>query len=236
MKCCVESCKNEGTIQQITIFEEVEMYCQSCFYEIGNQVKRIERRSEDIIFRHGTMRCGKTLSLITTHTSLTKNGKTVAIVKPAMDTRSAKGKVVSRGTRTRLECLLLDEKTCEDIDIPQVDYILVDEAQFLTKKMVEVLYQWSRTHGAELIFYGLMRDFNGRLFEGTIEVLAIASKIEEFVSHCETVGCRSQATHHLLFDGGKVVYGEGDGLKIGDEEYRSVCYTHFRNTVDAHLC
>lgn len=233
MKCCVESCKNEGTVEQITLFEEVEMYCQSCFFEIGKQIKPIARRSEEIIFRHGTIRCGKTLSLITTHTSLTNNGKSVAVVKPAMDVRFSKKQVVSRGTRTRLDCLLLDEATCEDLDIPPVDYILVDEAQFLTRKMVEVLYQRSRQYGADLIFYGLMRDFNGRLFEGTIEVMAITSKIEEFISHCETPGCRSQATHHLLFDGDRVVYGVGDGLKIGDEEYRSVCYSHFRNVVDA---
>ncbi|MGD7407553.1 thymidine kinase, partial [Ralstonia pseudosolanacearum] len=70
--------------------------------------------------------------------------------------------------------------------IKDYDYgsILVDEAQFLSKKEVLYLYNLTRKNKIPVFCYGLKTDCNGDLFKGSASLLAFADEVREIKSIC----------------------------------------------------
>ncbi len=69
--------------------------------------------------------------------------------------------------------------------------ILVDEAQFLSPAQVRQLAHLADELGIPVLCYGLRTDFQGRLFPGSAELLALADSLVEIKSVCE---CGRKAT------------------------------------------
>ncbi|NWN13341.1 thymidine kinase, partial [Escherichia coli] len=75
--------------------------------------------------------------------------------------------------------------------------ILVDEAQFLSPAQVRQLAHLADELGIPVLCYGLRTDFQGRLFPGSAELLALADSLVEIKSVCE---CGRKATMNLRVD------------------------------------
>lgn len=188
-----------------------------------------------LYFRHGTMNSGKTLQLLAVAHNYEEQNKPVLIFKPTIDTRSSKGKIESRIGISH-DAIEIDKER----DLFQIVYkltwtidyacILVDEAQFLTKKQVKDLADIVDLLGIPVIAYGLKNSYvDGELFEGSQALLYYADKIEEIKTVCTF--CNRKATMNLRIVNDKPIY-KGESIHVGDvkngeDYYIPVCRKHY---------
>src|SRR5699024_89785 len=87
-------------------------------------------------------------------------------------------------------------------DLPTT--VLIDEAQFLTKKQVIELTKLVDNYGINVMSYGLKNDSFNELFEGSKYLLIYADNIKELKK--ETLYCNKKANMNLRYneDGEKV--------------------------------
>lgn len=102
--------------------------------------------------------------------------------------------------------------------------IFVDEAQFLTRDQVWQLARIADRLHLPVMCYGLRTDFQGNLFEGSRELLAIADVLREVRTICE---CGAKATMVVRMDERGNVLLEGDQVAIGKDVYVSLCRKHW---------
>ena len=101
------------------------------------------------------------------------------------------------------------------------DWILIDEAQFLTAKQVEQLAQIVDDYGSNVVCYGLRTDFQSRMFEGSHRLFELADSIEEIKSTCSCgrktiINARIDSRGHVVTSGNQVEIG-------GDDRYIALC-------------
>ena len=73
--------------------------------------------------------------------------------------------------------------------------------------------------------FGLKNDFQNNLFEGSVNLLIFADKIEEMKTICHY--CGHKAVMNLRVNEGQPVY-DGQQVQIGgDESYYPVCRFHY---------
>lgn len=181
-----------------------------------------------LYFKHGTLRAGKSIELLKTAHNYEEQGKKVAILTSALDTRNGKGVVSSRIGKSRDAIAITEDMDIFDCAIENnfesLDCILVDEAQFLKRHHVIALSTIVDMYDVPVIAFGLKNDFKNRLFEGSEALLTYADNIEELKSMCAY--CSKKATMNLRTLDGKPIY-EGEQIQIGDEEYIAVCRKHY---------
>jgi thymidine kinase len=103
--------------------------------------------------------------------------------------------------------------------------VLVDEAQFLSTAQVRQLARLADEEGIPVLAYGLRTDFQGKLFPGSAELLALADALIEIKSVCE---CGRKATMNLRVDDSGNAIREGAQKEIGgNERYVALCRKHF---------
>lgn len=102
--------------------------------------------------------------------------------------------------------------------------IFVDEAQFLTREQVWQLARVADRLKLPVMCYGLRTDFQGNLFEGSRELLAIADTLREVRTICE---CGSKATMVVRKDELGNVLIAGEQVSIGKDVYISLCRRHW---------
>lgn len=193
-----------------------------------------------LYFRHSTMVGGKSTNLITTaHNYRVENEDYIVVMKPKVDTK-ANDNIISRVSDNlvlKADYLITEGKSITHyIRLQMIEAfskhntkiacILVDEAQFLTKKQVEELVYIANVIGIPTICYGLRTDFKGELFEGSKWLMAWAQKIEEMQTRpMSAIGHKNKkATMNLRKINGKPVF-EGEQIEIdnGDKvEYLPV--------------
>ena len=130
-------------------------------------------------FCYGTMKSGKSLQILAKAYNFEDRDITFLIIKSEIDTRDGKGVIHSRALGDR-ECLTISkDANIHEIITKYLDvrhyyggcnafkWLLVDEAQFLTKEQVEQLAAITDNLGINVICYGLRTDFQGNLFEGS---------------------------------------------------------------------
>ena len=191
-----------------------------------------------LYFRYGAMNSGKTANLLmVAHNYLAQN-KDVIIIKPSKDTRwGADSDVKSRAIEGSFPAVTVsdsdDIKAIVKSRINTVHAILVEEAQFLSKKHVRDLAIIADSFDIPVICYGLRCSFmDGELFEGSAALMYWADSIEEVKTVCEY--CRSKATKNLLRINGipqytgttNVVMGDVDGTQTS---FTPVCRKHYLN-------
>lgn len=153
------------------------------------------------------------------------------ILLPEIDTRDKPGMVTSRIglaakaiTFTTADNLLSLVKSRHEQS--NLDCILVDEAQFLTKLQVRQLSDVCDRLNIPVMAYGLRTDFQGNLFTGSEVLLAWADTLSEIKTICH---CGRKATMVLRVDDQGRPIKEGQQIQIGgNERYVSVCRLHFK--------
>jgi thymidine kinase len=133
-------------------------------------------------FFHGPMDCGKsTLALQVDHNQ-SRQGRHGLLV--TQGDRSAAPQISSRVGLSRAAVEVDD-----DVDLRllvrdrwaaghRVDYLIVDEAQFLTAAQVDQLAELVDENHVDVYAFGLTTDFRARLFPGTQRLLEVADDVQ----------------------------------------------------------
>lgn len=154
----------------------------------------------------------------------------VLCMKPSTDDRDGIGCIKSRIGIDR-ECLtiypdydlyqIIKKTINEQDESSHLQWILVDESQFLTSKQVEQLRHSVDDFNINVLCYGLRTDFQTHLFEGSKRLFELADDIEEMKTSCE---CDKKAIFNARYNelGQFVVNGE-QILVGGDDKYKALC-------------
>ena len=181
-----------------------------------------------LYFRYGAMGCGKTMQLLQVAFNYEERGHKVCVIKPNTDTKHGT-KLYTRIGPERETNFCFDRITNLYDEIAKsyknVQCVLVDEAQFLTKSQVDDLMRVTIDLDIPVMCYGLRLNFKCEDggFEGATRLLQVAHDIEEIKTICE---CGKKATLNSRFLNGKFV-ADGPDILIDDGktkiEYRALC-------------
>ena len=183
-----------------------------------------------LYFRYGAMNCGKSSMLLQVAFNYEEKGRHVVIIKSSVDTKAA-AQVSSRiGLKRKVDLLLNPQDSLKshfyDWKI-NISCVLVDEAQFLTRKQVEELWYVAKVLEIPVICYGLRTDFQSNLFEGSQRLFELADEVEELVTICQ---CGKRAKFNARFvDGnftleGRSVLIDGSKANVVYEPLCGSCY------------
>ena len=196
-------------------------------------------------FFHGPMDCGKsTLALQVDHNQR-RQGRHGLLV--TQGDRSAAPQISSRvglsrdavevdaGTDLRL---LVRDRWAEG---SRVDYLIVDEAQFLTAQQVDQLADLVDDSHVDVYAFGLTTDFRARLFPGTQRLLEVADDVQrvqvEVLCWCGLPGLlNARVVDGVMVRSGEtvVVADTAPAAPLGTEEgsspavrYQVLCRRHY---------
>jgi thymidine kinase len=183
-----------------------------------------------LYFYYSTMNAGKTTSLLQTDHNYREKNMNTLLFTNAMDTRYGPGVITSRiGLQ---KSAITFDKTFDFFSYVKgarsAACVLVDEAQFLTRKQVDQLCDVVDILDIPVLTYGLRTDFLGNTFEGSERLLAVADILVELKTICH---CGKKATMNMRVDpdGKKVTAGEQ--IEIGgNDRYTTVCRKHFKSS------
>ena len=194
------------------------------FYNILNMAK--------LYFFHGTMGSGKSLQILATAYNFQERKIPFIIFKSDIDNRDGEEVIHSRALGDR-ECVGIKKTTnlyklittmanINNVTYkPQLKWILVDEAQFLSKEQVDQLAAIADRLNINVMCYGLRTDFKTQLFEGSKRLFEVADTIEEIKSSCN---CDNKCLFNARIDGDGNVLVDGEQIEIGgDDRYISMC-------------
>jgi thymidine kinase len=110
----------------------------------------------------------------------------------------------------------------------KVDCVFVDEAQFLTADQVWQLARVADRLKIPVMCFGLRTDFQGKLFPGSSELLAVADTLREIRTICE---CGAKATMVVRQNADGRVITAGEQVSIEKSVYVSLCRKHWEEAV-----
>ena len=185
----------------------------------------------ELQFIHGAMGSRKTAEVLMLKYNYEERGRRVLLLKPKVDNRDGDNIIRSRaGMEAR--CEVIDENfDINKLDLFHInngqrkyDFVIIDEAQFLTPEQVDQLAVIVDEFDVPVICYGLRTDFQGKMFPGSARLLAIADEIRQIDPVC---WCGRRAIMNARLSDGKVVK-QGEQVVIGgDERYVSLCRKHW---------
>ena len=178
-----------------------------------------------LYFRYGAMNSGKTTLLLQVAHNYEERGMKVKILKPGVDTKG-NDKIVTRiGLKRKVDHLIKkDEKlstylnTIED----DIECVLVDESQFLTRDQVDELFMYTKLKDKPVICYGLRTDFKTIAFPGSLRLFEVADVLEELYTICR---CGKRAKFNARIVNGEFT-SSGEQVAIDGENevsYESLC-------------
>ncbi len=194
-------------------------------------------------FFYGPMDCGKsTLALQIDHNHA-RQGRCGLVL--TQGDRSAAPRITTRVGMSRT-AVQLNEGT----DLRQVlrnewaagrrvDYLIVDEAQFLTAEQVEQLVGLVDGSHVDVYAFGLATDFRSRLFPGSQRLFELADTITALQVEVLCWCGRSGAFNGRVTDGALVTEGEQvliadtaadiQGGRQAETRYQVLCRRHYRD-------
>lgn len=184
-----------------------------------------------LYFYYSAMNAGKSTLLLQSSYNYRERGMQTLILQPELDNRFGSGQVASRiGLSAEARQFLLTENLYQVVEqrhqFGQLDCVLVDEAQFLTRLQVRQLSDVCDQLDIPVLCYGLRTDFQGNLFEGSLQLLAWADSLVEVKTICH---CGRKATMVLRIGAEGKPIREGEQVQIGgNDRYTSVCRLHFK--------
>tara|TARA_R110000782_G_scaffold69322_3_gene139495 strand:+ start:109 stop:678 length:570 start_codon:yes stop_codon:yes gene_type:complete len=180
-----------------------------------------------LFFRYSSMGAGKTLELLKVAYNYEEKNKKVLLLTSSFDNRDGIGKITSRTGLSRDAIIISSENNIIDMmkGYSDVSCVLIDEAQFLTKKHVFQLTDVVDFMDIPVICYGLRSDFKLNPFEGSSYLMAIADDIEEIKTIC---WCGKKAIINARVSDGKIIK-KGEQIQIGgNESYTTLCRKHYK--------
>lgn len=186
-----------------------------------------------VTFYTGPMSAGKSTLLLQDRYNLQKRGLSVltasASSTPVIVSRFSGNEVKAYGSH------VIDEMW--DFIVTKskkmIDYILIDEAQFMTPFAVErVISLVDSLDGCNLRAYGLTADFQGNMFPGTAKWIALSDEVQ-WLQGSVPCWCGEAARMNSRVVGGNVTHSgnqvlEGDINAEAGMYYVPLCRKHWR--------
>lgn len=188
----------------------------------------------------GTMEAAKSALLLIEAHNFEKRGVGFLCMKPSIDNRESIDKISSRIGMER-DCFtiyeeydiysiiknIISDKKAEE---PKLEWILVDESQFLTSEHVEQLRAIVDDFDIDVLCYGLRTDFQTYLFEGSKRLFELADDVEELKISCS---CGRKAIFNARFNENNELVINGEQILIGGEDkYRPLCSKCYREQIE----
>ncbi len=185
-----------------------------------------------LYFYYAAMNAGKSTVLLQSSHNYRERGMQTLLLVPAIDTRYQTGTVSTRIGLSEPAMVFQEQDDLFSLvasDLQSgLNYacVLIDEAQFLTRKQIHQLTLITDELNIPVLTYGLRTDFRGELFPGSQYLLAWADELIELKTICH---CGRKATMNLRVDAEGNAIREGEQVLIGgNETYVSTCRLHFR--------
>ncbi|MFI1160840.1 thymidine kinase [Streptomyces sioyaensis] len=194
----------------------------------------------ELVFFSGTMDCGKsTLALQIAHNRSARGLQGVIFTR---EDRAGAGKLSSR-----LGLVTDAVEADPGIDLyafvvermsrgGKVDYVIVDEAQFLLPTQIDQLARIVDDLDLDVFAFGITTDFRTKLFPGSQRLIELADRLETLQVEA-MCWCGARATHNARTVGGEMVV-EGEQVVVGDVRgaaeavgYEVLCRRHHRKRV-----
>ena len=189
-------------------------------------------------FNYGAMNCSKTAQMLTKNQALLDYGYKTCIVKPKLDRDELY--VASRIGLKKKADIVLDSfdsvyGQAEYLYKDRINYILVDEAQFLTIEQINQLRRIVNDYDIPISCYGLKSDFLSNLFPGSQRLLEISDSINKMNTVCKCgngadFNVRKDKYGNYVTEGSQVCIDEGDN-------YDSECaYCFIKHVMGVDTC
>lgn len=195
----------------------------------------------ELVFFTGTMDSGKSTLALQTDYNHRRRGL-VGLLLTRND-RAGAGRLSSRlglevdavevGDDTDLWRLVVERMSAGE----RVDYLIADEAQFLSVAQVEDLARLVDDLHVDVYAFGILTDFRTRLFPGSGRLVELADSIRSLQVEA-LCWCGARATHNARTVNGAMVV-EGDQVVVGDVgaptevAYEVLCRRHHRQRLTA---
>jgi len=183
-----------------------------------------------LYFNYSTMNAGKSTALLQAAYNYRERGMNPHLITAELDNRAGESKIVSRiGIEERASVFAPQDNIYEKVKnaskVSEIDCVLLDEAQFLSKLQVWQLASIVDKLNIPVLCYGLRVDFKGELFPGSLTLLSIADEIKEIKTICH---CGKKATMVVRTNESGQILADGDQIQIGgNETYISLCRLHW---------
>ena len=185
-----------------------------------------------LYFYYSAMNAGKSTALLQASYNYQERGLKTLLFAPVIDDRHKLGCISSRiGLNAKASLFGPNDNLLEQVEVhlnqkKELKCVLIDEAQFLTKKQVLQLTFVVDRLKIPVLCYGLRSDFRAEPFEGSLYLLIWADEINEIKTVCY---CGRKAIMNIRFDAENHKITEGKQIEIGgNERYVSVCRKHFK--------
>ena len=177
-------------------------------------------------FIYSTMNAGKSTALLQASHGYRERDLGTMVFTSSKDDRYGESEVVSRiGLRTAAHTYAESDNILMMVQDQnkksELNCVLIDEAQFLTKDQVEQLGKIVDELSITVMAFGIRTDFQGELFEGSKYLLAWADRLKELRAVCH---CGKKATMIVRVSEDSSIIRSGDQVEIGgNERYLSLC-------------
>ena len=189
-----------------------------------------ENTMAKLYFSYAAMNAGKSTLLLQASYNYQERGMRTAILIAAFDDRAGRGRISSRiGLEAEAHPFDPQDDLFALVEAMHgqapLACVFVDEAQFLAETQVWQLADVADRLNIPVMTYGLRTDFQGKLFPGSRELLAIADELREVRTICH---CGRKATMVARLDAAGNVVREGAQVDVGgNEKYVSYCRRHW---------
>jgi thymidine kinase len=202
---------------------------------MNNRQHTEEDAMAKLYFSYATMNAGKSTMLLQASYNYRERGMRTVILIAAFDDRAGQGRVSSRiglsedgiaFTHADDLYALIERLHAEET----IACVFVDEAQFLGEDQVWQLARVADRIGISVMAYGLRTDFQGKLFPGSMALLAIADEMREVRTICH---CGRKATMVARMDAAGNIVREGAQVEVGgNEKYVVYCRRHWEDKMN----
>jgi thymidine kinase len=176
-----------------------------------------------LIFRYGAMGSSKTANALMVRYNYYERDKKVVLLKPRCEDRDG-AKVIKSRIGLAEPCEFAEDFLA-DYSGEHYDCVIVDEVQFLTPEIIDMLSDLVDTYGITVICYGLRTDFQSHLFPGAKRLMELADDIEQIKTIC---WCGKRAHFNARLLNGEMVT-EGEQVQLGgNESYTALCRKHYK--------
>lgn len=182
-----------------------------------------------LYFSYSTMNAGKSTLLLQASYNYRERGMRTLLFTSALYMEGGVGRITSRiGISSEAETFTASDDLYDRIrgamEESKIDCVLVDEAQFLDPEQVWQLARVADRLHIPVMCYGLRTDFQGKLFPGSAELLAVADVLREIRTICY---CGAKATMVVRKGADGRVLLAGSQVSIEKSVYVSLCRKHW---------
>ncbi len=186
-----------------------------------------------LYFSYSTMNAGKSTLLLQASYNYVERGMRTLLFTSSLYAEGDVGLITSRiGISSEAELFGasddLFQRVNDHMQESKIDCVFVDEAQFLTPDQVWQFARVADRLDVPVMCFGLRTDFQGKLFPGSSELLAVADELREIRTICF---CGRKATMVVRrgADGGALK--EGNQVSIEKSVYVSLCRRHWEEEI-----